>query len=152
MSSPHLPCVPEKVSDSLREAEALCDLRRGKLTPLRRQILTMLLEAGRPIKAYDLLQRIRGDGEAKPPTVYRTLDFLIEMGLVHRIESLNAFAACGHWKHGHSAVFLICNGCGSVAELHTNDGLKKLGQEAASVSFKMKSAVVELRGLCASCS
>ncbi len=147
----HLACAPVALGESLREAEALCEQRGGKLTPLRRKVLTLLLESEGPSKAYDLLQQLGDDGAAKPPTVYRSLDFLLEMGLAHRIESLNAFVACGHWKHGHAAVFLICDSCGSAGELHAGDSVKKLGQEAEGVKFKMRSAIIEIRGLCAGC-
>ena len=151
MSHSHLACSPHGVAESLREAETLCQQRGGNLTPLRRKVLQLLLEAEGPAKAYDLLQQLGDDGAAKPPTVYRSLDFLLEMGLAHRIESLNAFVACGHWKHGHAAVFLICDNCGSAGELHASDSVKKLTQDVESVKFKMRSAVIEVRGLCADC-
>lgn len=152
MSSSHLACAPETVAESLREAETLCEQRGGKLTPLRRKVLKLLLESHGPSKAYDLLEKLGDDdGAAKPPTVYRSLDFLLEMGLAHRIESLNAFVACGHWKHGHAAVFLICDSCGSAGELHAADSVKKLAAEVDSVKFKMRNAVIEVRGLCADC-
>jgi Fur family zinc uptake transcriptional regulator len=151
MSHSHLACSPHGVVESLREAEALCQQRGGNLTPLRKKVLQLLLEAEAPAKAYDLLQQLGDDGAAKPPTVYRSLDFLLEMGLAHRIESLNAFVACGHWKHGHAAVFLICDNCGSAGELHASDSVKKLTQDVESVKFKMRSAVIEVRGLCADC-
>lgn len=147
----HLRCGPDQLAESLREAEDLCSRRGGALTPLRRTVLTFLLEADRPIKAYDMLQRLRGDRSAKPPTIYRTLDFLIEMGLAHRIESFNAFVACGHWAHGHAAVFLLCDGCGSVGELHASETHRKLAHDVASVNFKMRSAVIEVHGFCGAC-
>jgi Fur family zinc uptake transcriptional regulator len=151
MSHSHLACSPHGVAESLREAEALCQQRGGNLTPLRKKVLQLLLEAEAPAKAYDLLQQLGEDGAAKPPTVYRSLDFLLEMGLAHRIESLNAFVACGHWKHGHAAVFLICDNCGSAGELHASDSVKKLTHDVESVKFKMRNAVIEVRGLCADC-
>jgi Fur family zinc uptake transcriptional regulator len=152
MSHAHLACAPVAVADSLREAEKLCEQRGGKLTPLRRKVLTLLLESEGPAKAYDLLGQLGDDGAAKPPSVYRSLDFLLEMGLAHRIESLNAFVACGHWKHGHAAVFLICDSCGTAGELHAGDSVKKLTQEVEGVKFKMRSAVIEVHGLCSACS
>jgi Fur family zinc uptake transcriptional regulator len=149
MAHAHLACAPIAVSDSLKEAETLCDERGGKLTPLRRKVLTLLLESEGPAKAYDLLEHLGEDGAAKPPSVYRSLDFLLEMGLAHKIESLNAYVACGHWKHGHAAVFLICDKCGTAGELHAGDSVRKLTQEVESVKFKMRSAVIEVRGTCA---
>lgn len=147
----HLACAPLALSDSLKEAETLCEERGGRLTPLRKKVLTLLLESGGPAKAYDLLEQLGDDGAAKPPSVYRSLDFLLEMGLAHKIESLNAFVACGHWKHGHAAVFLICDKCGAAGELHAHDSVKKLSQEVESVKFQMRSAVIEIRGLCRDC-
>src|SRR5689334_23256817 len=129
MSQPHLACAPEGVAESLREAEKLCEQRGGRLTPLRRKVLQLPLESEGAAKAYDLLEHLGEDRAAKPPSVYRSLDFLLDMGLAHRIESLNAFVACGHWKHGHAAVFLICDKCGTAGELHAHDSVKKLTQE-----------------------
>jgi len=151
MSDAHLACAPVNLADSLLQAEELCEQRGGKLTPLRRKVLTLLLESQGPAKAYDLLANIEEDGSAKPPSVYRSLDFLLEMGLAHRIESLNAFVACGHWTHGHAAVFLICDKCGTADELHAHDSVKKLAGEVAAVNFRMRNAVIEARGLCARC-
>jgi len=152
MAHAHLACAPDSLADSLKEAETLCEQRGGKLTPLRKKVLTLLLQSGGPSKAYDLLAHLGEEGAAKPPTVYRSLDFLLEMGLAHKIESLNAYVACGHWKHGHAAVFLICEKCGEAGELHAHDSVKKLTQEVESVNFQMRSAVIEIRGLCESCS
>lgn len=151
MSDSHLACAPNSVADSLRQAEMLCEQRGGRLTPLRRKVLTLLLESEGPAKAYDLLGQLGDDGSAKPPSVYRSLDFLLEMGLAHRIESLNAFVACGHWDHGHAAVFLICDSCGSAGELHADDSVRKLTQEVEATKFKLRSAIIEVRGLCPEC-
>lgn len=151
MSQPHLACGLETVADSLRQAETLCEKRGGRLTPLRKRVLTLLLESEGPAKAYDLLDQLGEKGAAKPPSVYRSLDFLLEMGLAHRIESLNAFVPCGHWDHGHAAVFLICDSCGSAGELHAGDSTRKLAAEVEGVGFRMRSAVMEIRGLCAEC-
>jgi Fur family zinc uptake transcriptional regulator len=151
MAQAHLSCSHQTVAESLREAETLCDQRGGRLTPLRKKVLSLLLESESPAKAYDLLEHLGDDGAAKPPSVYRSLDFLLDMGLAHKIESLNAYVACGHWKHGHAAVFLICDKCGDAGELHANDSVKKLTQEVESVDFRMRSAVIEIRGVCSAC-
>ena len=151
MTSRHLSCRPSNTADALIEADRLCERRGAKLTPIRRLVLSMLLEANRPTKAYDLLPRLRADGEAKPPTLYRALDFLIETGLAHRIESLNSYVACGHWRHGHSAVFLVCDRCGFASELHVPASLKKLGHEAEAAKFRMRRAIVEVCGVCKQC-
>ncbi len=151
MAHAHLACSTQNLPVSLQEAETLCEQRGGRLTPLRKKVLQLLLESEGPSKAYDLLEHLGEDGAAKPPPVYRSLDFLLEMGLAHKIESLNAYVACGHWKHGHAAVFLICDKCGMAGELHANDSVKKLTQEVEGVNFKMRNAVIEIRGLCEKC-
>ena len=151
MAHAHLACSSQDLKGSLIEAETLCEQRGGRLTPLRKKVLQLLLESDGPAKAYDLLEHLGDDGAAKPPSVYRSLDFLLEMGLAHKIESLNAYVACGHWKHGHAAVFLICDKCGMAGELHAHDSVKKLTQEVEGVNFKMRSAVIEIRGICERC-
>ncbi len=151
MSHSHLACAPHELEHSLIEAEALCESRGGKLTPLRKKVLTLLLASPAPAKAYDLLDQLGKDGSAKPPSVYRSLDFLLEMGLAHRVESLNAFVACGHWGHGHAAVFLICETCGAAGELHADDSVARLAKEVANAGFTMRNAIIEVRGKCAAC-
>ncbi|RIJ27817.1 transcriptional repressor [Henriciella algicola] len=145
------PCSPQDVETFLAEAEALAAQRGQRLTKIRRKVLRLLLESDEPSKAYDLLANLDGEGAAKPPTVYRALDFLQEQGLAHKIESLNAYVACGHTSHKHSAVFLICEKCGAAEELHavaTNDALKA---ETAAAGFQVRQAVIEARGICRDC-
>ena len=99
-------------------------------------------------RPYDLLDNLDGEGAAKPPTIYRALDFLLEVGLAHKIESLNAYVACGHANHPHFAVFLICNQCGKATELHADETVKSIERETASAGFTMSQAIVEARVDC----
>lgn len=144
-------CVPQGLNERLKEAEKVCRERGGNLTPLRQKILTFLLESEKPVKAYDLLDRLKGDQDAKPPTVYRTLDFLEEKGLIHRVASLQAFAPCQHWRHAHTPALLLCDTCGSVAELDADQVMSRLALEAATVAFKSRSALIEIHGTCLDC-
>ncbi|MEM0987090.1 MAG: transcriptional repressor [Pseudomonadota bacterium] len=148
---PNLPCTPADTHAFLAEAEALVASRGQKLTSIRRKVLELLLDAEGPAKAYDLLDRLDGEGSAKPPTVYRALDFLQQQGLAHKIESLNAYVACGHTSHAHSALFLICDACGSAEELHSVSTSAALEHETASAGFSLSRAVVEARGVCRTC-
>src|SRR3989339_1169658 len=101
--------------------ERACNERGLRLTALRARVLSLWAEAGKPIKAYDLLERVRdgeGAGAAAPPTVYRALDFLLANGFIHKLESINAFVACHHPNSAqHSVPFLICDLCHSATEL-----------------------------------
>jgi Fur family zinc uptake transcriptional regulator len=117
------------------------------MTPLRRNVLALLVEAGEPVKAYDLLDRMRSaDGAAKPPTVYRSLDFLMEVGLAHKVEALNAYIACAHCHDKGGAELYICEKCGSVDERH---GAPE--PQNSPEGFVTGRSVVEHYGLCANC-
>ncbi len=91
---------------------------RERLTPIRRRVLEALLASHQPLGAYELIDRLAARGARPAPiTIYRALDFLREQGLVHRIESRNAFIACVHnHDSGDPVVFLICEKCGAVGE------------------------------------
>ena len=151
MSDSHLDCAPTDIDAAMAEAEAVCESKGARLTKIRRKVLELMLEHKEPAKAYDLLQKLDGEGAAKPPTVYRALEFLLEMGLAHKIESLNAYVACGHWGHKHMAVFLICDNCHRVFELHADKTHAMLDQELADANFERTSSVIEVHGRCASC-
>src|SRR5487761_1219859 len=105
-------------SDAIAFAETQCASRAQRLTPIRRHVLEVLLGSHNPLGAYEIIERMADEsGRPAPITVYRALDFLRENGLVHRIESRNAFVACGHNHAGNDpVVFLICERCGAVGE------------------------------------
>ncbi|MEM9667506.1 MAG: transcriptional repressor [Pseudomonadota bacterium] len=145
------PCTPEEAESALAEAEKLANKRGQKMTRIRKKVLRLLLESPEPAKAYDLLDRLDGEGSAKPPTIYRALDFLQEAGLAHKIESLNAYVACGHASHNHSAIFLICDACGVAEELHGVSTEKALKAETKAAGFKLGRAIVEATGTCRKC-
>ena len=137
----------------LERAAALCERHGAKLTDLRRQVLALVLEANRPVGAYDLLDRLRTQRPgAAPPTVYRALEFLLEQGLIHRIERLSAFVGCPVGdNHDHHAQFLICRDCGIVLELEDPALLKALEKAAARRGFTIQGATIEAEGRCAQC-
>ena len=140
------------IEQQLEQAAALCERRGARLTDLRRQVLGLVLEAGRPVGAYDLLDMLRGRRRgAAPPTVYRALDFLLEHGLVHKVERLSAFVGCPAHDHDHAAQFLICSGCGSVTELENAPVRRALAAVARDHGFTIHGMTVEAEGLCATC-
>jgi Fur family zinc uptake transcriptional regulator len=137
-------------------AEALCRRRGVALTPLRRQVLDLVIAAEKPVGAYVLLDRLKLERPgAAPPTVYRALDFLLENGLIHRIEKLNAFIGCAeahaHEAHGHPHQFLICRRCGSTAEIADHATAHALEAAAKAQGFRPERMVVEIEGLCTGC-
>ena len=108
----------QSVSRALAKAEQDCKGRGERWTPARRRVLELLLSAGGPMKAYDLMASFDETGApAKPPTVYRALEFLEQQHLAHRIAGINAFIACEAGQDVHTAAFLICDCCGEVEEV-----------------------------------
>ena len=150
-ATPNTPCSPQELGAFLSVADEIARAQGQRMTKIRRKVLSLLIESAEPAKAYDLLERLDGEGAAKPPTIYRALDFLQELGLAHKIESLNAYVACGHASHKHSAVFLICEACGRAEELHSLATSDALVRETQSAGFRLHRAVVEARGLCREC-
>ncbi len=123
-----------------------------RLTPLRQRVLELVWQSHEPVKAYDILAQLKNDqGASAPPTVYRALDFLQEEGLVHKIESLNAYVGCGNPVESHSSQFLICQQCGIVAELDDPDIRNLLMKKASSLGFRIQDEMVEIKGLCQEC-
>ena len=126
-----------------------------RLTPIRTRVLELIAEEGRPIKAYDLLEKFRegdGEGSAAPPTVYRALDFLLANGFIHKLESVNAFVACHHPSTAqHSVPFLICDRCHSAIELEDLDVVAQLEHRAKALGFRPQAQTLEVHGLCARC-
>ena len=134
-------------SPALRAAETWCEEKGERLTPIRRRVLELVLEAEGPVKAYDLLETLKpGPGSAKPPTVYRALEFLLGLGLVHKVEALNAYVGCSHSHDTGGAELFICSDCGTVQECH--------GAPASTQTpdgFIIERSVVEHFGHCGNC-
>ncbi|RCV87441.1 transcriptional repressor [Billgrantia montanilacus] len=136
----------------LRQAERQCERHGARFTPIRRRVLEMIAGASGGLKAYDLLDRLAVEhAAARPPTIYRALDFLIEQGLVHRIESLNAYVACPCPEHAHGFQLLICRHCGRVEELHLDDVNNQLNTQARQLGFRVERQTIELLGSCDVC-
>ena len=137
----------------LAEAESLCAALGARLTPLRKEVLELILNASGPMGAYDLLAKIKSDSDrpAAPPTVYRTLDFLLEKGLIHRLTSINAYIPCCHPREGHQAAFLICTTCKNVTEASAQGLLTQLDALAASDHCTAQHSIIEISGICQQC-
>lgn len=134
---------------ALTIAETRCVEIQERLTPPRRRVLELLLEAQGPLKAYDLIASYGQGAPAKPPTVYRALEFLERLGFAHRIESLNAYVPCRLASERHSAAFLICDCCGAAEEFEPDFGPQL--EAAAARGYDVQAVTLEARGLCPAC-
>ena len=137
----------------LSQAEALCLQRNVRLTPQRLEVLRLMSQHHGAISAYDLLDLLRAsEPQAKPPTIYRALDFLLEQGFVHRVESTNSYVVCHHFEEpSHTSAMLICDRCGAVAEKHADGVENILKSLALSCGFALTNSVIEAHGLCREC-
>lgn len=140
--------------DTVRRALGRAELKTveggQRWTEPRRRVYELLLRAGEPVKAYDLMEVYSDVRTAKPPTVYRALEYLEQLGFVHRIASMSAYVACGADDGDHAPAFLICDCCGSAQEFEPG-AVPKARAAAKSAGFTPREVAVEVRGRCARC-
>lgn len=145
--------------EHLEYAKAYCQERGVRFTPLREEVFSLILSAKRPLGAYDLitaLQNSRQKTDAKsknvaPPTVYRSLEFLLSEGLIHQLSSINAYVPCCHPRSAHTAAFLICKECQTVEECSNIPVNAMVDFAKDDAGFKIEHTVIELRGVCRAC-
>jgi len=130
-----------------------CDSQTLDLTPIRSVLLNYVWEHPAPVKAYDMVEVLRekGVGSPKPPTVYRTLDFLETQGLVHKIHALNAYVPCHHPGTHKNCQFLICDSCGNAEEFCDAALSSLIPVRAKNLGFQPRASVVEVFGVCRAC-
>lgn len=145
----HGTCMAEAVA----AAEARMKASDARLTPLRRRVLELVCESHSPVGAYDLLARLGGERNARaaPPTIYRALDFLMEHGLIHRINSLNAYVACFGPDRPHDACLFICERCRTVEESEAEGLRRAIDREAHEAGFRVQRQTIEISGVCRVC-
>lgn len=123
------------------------------LTKNQSLVLAQLRDAQAPQSAYNLLDQLREKGLRAPLQIYRALESLQASGLVHRLESLNAYMACNHasCSHHQTMAFVICEDCGIVTEMADESLSKSIERLGMASHFKLRTSIVELRGQCAHC-
>ena len=128
-----------------------CHENNLKLTPLRQKVLEILIRGHKPFGAYEILDIFSKESfSSSPPIAYRVLDFLIEKGLVYKIQGLNSFIACAFAKWSHIPAFVICRKCDNVAEIKGQKNFSKA--PTVALDFKIENAMIEIFGICSTCS
>ena len=144
--------TPQQIEIALARAQRICTLRGARMTPVRRRVFELILRANQPPRAYALLAQLeRGRGKLGPPTVYRALDFLLAHKLIHKVETSNAFVACGDVEHSHQSQFVICEDCGATEEIRDDEIVESLRRLGEGRGFAVDRQVIEARGLCPAC-
>lgn len=145
-------------ADKLANAKQLADKVQARFTPLRQAVYRLILEADKPLGAYELMHQLQQEQDiayAKktiaPPTIYRSLEFLLGLGLIHQLTSINAFVPCCHPRQNHVAAFLICDNCRNVQELSDLPVQEILNFSQHHAHFAVKKSTIELQGLCHDC-
>ncbi len=142
----------------MQSAERLCQEKGLAFTPLRRQVYELIAVDSTPVGAYDLLDRLKKQrANAAPVTIYRALDFLLEAGLIHRIDALQAYAACEVHGHGeqespeHGGLVLVCSRCTQLTEFEDPKLERQIERAALAHGFRVARRLIEIRGLCGRC-
>lgn len=140
------------VDSALHRAQHLCAEEGARLTPIRQRVLELVWQSHKPVGAYDLLPLLAAEGfNSAPPTVYRALDFLLDLGLVHRINSLNAFVGCSHPGETHPSCFFVCRDCGQAQELQASQVKQVAQQVEEMLGVVVEQQTTELMGVCPAC-
>ncbi len=150
------------VSARLIAAIDHCRKRGVRFTPLRQQVYELVLQANEPVGAYDLITQLQQSRlldknneqptkNVAPPTVYRSLEFLLDEGLIHQLTSINAYVPCCHPRAQHDAAFLICEQCQRVQECSSLPVQEMMSFAKQDVGFVVNRSVIELSGRCQDC-
>ncbi len=154
------------VIQRLEQAKQYCKEHGFRFTRLRQQVYKLVLEADKPIGAYDLLAIMQQKKLATnktnnklnskkktiaPPTVYRSLDFLLKVGFIHQLASINAFVPCCHPREKHIAAFLICSNCQTVQECNNTAVRQLMDNTQKELGFIVETSTIEMTGLCQKC-
>ena len=144
----HGACIDRAVAT----ATELCATRGLNLTPVRKRVLEIVWRAHEPIGAYEILAELAKERDkAAPPTVYRALDFLLEHGFIHKLESVNAYTTCHHPSERHSVPFFLCDVCAGATELCDPRVADLLVEQARQLGFLPEAQTLEVHGVCRQC-
>lgn len=141
------------ITRALEQAQQICQKNGTRLTSLRKKVLLLVWQSHKPLGAYDIMAKL-SDDESKPiapPTIYRALEFLKQQGLVHKIESLNAYAGCTRPSHNNACQFLLCSNCGIALEMASSSISEAINLDANKYNFIIDHATIEISGLCPLC-
>ena len=152
-SAYHLHDHQRCIKAAMTQARERCARSGARLTPIREAVLTLIWDGHKPVGAYQIVEQLPLllGKNVQAPSVYRAIDFLLELGLIHRIASLNAFIGCPFPGSEHSNLFMICNNCGAVAEVGDEGINAMIADTIRKTGFRPTSQTIELTGLCPAC-
>ena len=138
--------------ECMKHAEDVCQSKGDRLTDLRRNIFELLVKAEKPLKAYDIVEKMRDLGKRMhPTTIYRILDFLTSNGLVHRVDALNAYIACTKNHGDHPSLLFICSNCSKTAEIDDPVLCGSIHENLVKLGMSYNNSCIEVKGQCEHC-
>ena len=136
----------------LKKISDYCEKNKLRLTAPRAEVLKIIASSKKPLGAYEILEKLnKVFKNPKPPTVYRSIEFLQENNFIHRIESLSAYVACDIDHLHKNSQFMICDDCGNVIETHQCEIPQYIKDYAIKNTFKPSRWNFEIHGVCAEC-
>ena len=147
----------EKSLTSIEKAQQICKNQGHNFTPIREKVLSILLQSSEPMSAYDILSEYQKTSQsgAQPPTIYRALSFLSDLGFIHRMASTRQYVICDHIGHHHShdlTLFFLCDECGVVEETMVSKTFwQEVQEQASGIGLKVTEPCLEVHGVCKKC-
>jgi len=138
--------------EAIKNADEFCSKKGLRLTAIRKKVLEIIWESHNPMKAYSILQKLKGVGSEKPPTVYRALNFLIDNRLIHKLSSQQSYVGCEHANTHDQCYFLSCTECGDITECCSNELDNAFSKTVKKAKFNQSNVVCEISGICSTCS
>jgi Fur family zinc uptake transcriptional regulator len=140
------------INHAMEAAQTVCHDKNIRLTPIRQRIFELIWSNHKAVGAYDLLATLQQeDPKAKPVTIYRALDFLLDAGLIHKVASLNAFIGCSQPEITHHSVMLICDLCHDAKEVEAQEVYEAIFEIGKNNAFHPQQLTLELHGTCEDC-
>ena len=145
-------CAPLENQGKRCSADEVCRRHGLRLTAIRRAILEMLIASDTPVKAYDIIDRMRSAGKRiTPATTYRTLEFLLQQKLAHRVNALNAYIPCTMAHECASLLLVVCSGCQKAYEVNDAHLYEEIRKRLGNLGFSFENATMEIQGTCSRC-
>lgn len=139
------------LTGAIKKAEKICHEKGLRFTDLRKKVFEIICSSHKPAKAYDILAKLKDNDISKPPTVYRSIDFLIEHGLIHKLNSINSYVYCAHPCAHNECYFLICKTCHEAKECCNDVLAKEVQKTSSNHKFSLEKVTLEIEGTCQEC-
>lgn len=148
------PQAERKLAKAVERANQAFAEKNLRFTKLRQDVFEEIAATHASIGAYEILAKLADKGTRLAPiSIYRAIDALLEAGVIHRLESKNAFFACRRLDHrtGRRPIFLSCEKCNAVQEVDSEGIFDTIDRLARDAAFQPRVKFVEVSGLCRSC-